>query len=162
MAELKVIAYSAGLFDGEGCIGITRYRYPDGHNPLRFGYRLRCRVALTKREPIDFLKAHWGGTIYIDHRRRRNPNHNPAFNWQIESRRAIQFLEAISSYSLLKREHIELAKRMRDELERFIPGQTIRRGHVRSNESWLRLAEFYKQMAMLNNRGKRQRRLALA
>lgn len=57
-AERKVmLAYAAGIIDGEGSIGI----YRNSHNGQ---YQLRITVEMTKDEAIELLVGLFGGRLY--------------------------------------------------------------------------------------------------
>jgi len=59
-SELRFAAY-AGLFDGEGCIGM--YRNSKSPGAIR-RYTITLRVAMTRRETLERMNAHFGtGTL---------------------------------------------------------------------------------------------------
>lgn len=65
MMELsrEIVAYTAGLFDGEGCILINRRRY-SSDNPTYAGrpqYNLQVVIANTDRDIAEWLQTTFGG-----------------------------------------------------------------------------------------------------
>ena len=92
------LAYIAGIFDGEGSIGIRKQkgRY----------YQLAIALGMTNEYIPNLLMFSFGGTVYKDIR----PDPCQVFwVWHIASRKANVFLEAILPYLKLKRNEAELA-----------------------------------------------------
>jgi hypothetical protein len=95
-------AYAAGLVDGEGCIWIARtvrYRNPS--------YFLGVYIANTDWRMIDWMHAHFGGTI-----RNRPPdpraNRRQVFYWQVLAGKAVAFLEQVQPWLVIKSREAEL------------------------------------------------------
>jgi hypothetical protein len=51
-------AYIAGVFDGEGCFYIERYKTPQ--NPMGFYYRVMATLTMCDKLTIDFICAATG------------------------------------------------------------------------------------------------------
>jgi hypothetical protein len=95
-------AYVAGIFDGEGCITVSRVT--DNSRV----YRAQIRVAMTDEDTILWLQSVFGG---CKSRTQRNvlPNTKPMHIWALHnSRMIVAFLEAILPYLRLKRRRAEL------------------------------------------------------
>jgi len=100
-----LLAYAAGIIDGEGSISI--YHIP------RDNGRKRCalRVIVGNTDPwlIRFLQVNFGGSVHCRHLHLRNPNHNDCWIWTATTTQAGQFLYKILPYLCLKRSQAEIA-----------------------------------------------------
>ena len=96
------IVYAAGLFDGEGCVGI--YRYTNNGYPSR-----RIVVTLNQRAPavIEWLAQRWAGTT----NERANTNGNPIHHWNVVTIRAKKFLTDIQPYVIVKKAQVDYVLR---------------------------------------------------
>jgi hypothetical protein len=79
--------YAAGLFDGEGTVGLSNY--------VRFRYPT-VSLASTTKGLIDFMKDTFGGTICS--KRKYKKKHSPSWHWHLDWQRAIVFLTEIVPY----------------------------------------------------------------
>lgn len=102
------LAYIAGLFDGEGCIGIylNQSKRTVGGRKLSH-YRLACVVALTDEFLIHLLQMHFGGEFYTC--KKRKDTYRIAYRWSVYSKRALAFLEAVLPYLRIKKPQAEIA-----------------------------------------------------
>ncbi len=101
MTNEQIIAYTAGLVDGEGTITLTRI--------TRGKQRAPCvTVSSTTIELLNFMKEHYGGTIVK--LRHVNAKWKQAWHWQVSYNRAVVMLKEITPYLL------EPSKRRRAEL----------------------------------------------
>lgn len=91
-------AYFAGLFDGEGCIGL--YRRSDGT-----GYASSICITNTVKAPLDELVKFYGGKVVKKHTR---INQKQVYNWQIYGENLINFINFIQPYLRIKNEQIKL------------------------------------------------------
>ena len=104
MAELKgktLLAYVAGIIDGEGCIGLHKnmqYKHPS--------YTVRVYVGNTNEWLIQFLKIQFGGFITT---KKAKDNRNQVWAWELRARKACIFLRLILPYLQMKRANAELA-----------------------------------------------------
>lgn len=97
-----VLAYAAGVIDGEGCISANR-----STNQLRQKnpcYRIQVRVTNTNPRMITFLYDHFGGSIQIRETTRRT-----IYQWGMFGDNAILFLKLIKQYIQCKKEELETA-----------------------------------------------------
>lgn len=100
--------YVAGLFDGEGSIGIYRIGYIQANR--KRGLQLKIVISLTNEEPLILLKSEWGGNIQFDqHQSKKNPKHRPSFVWNLHQGQAGKFLEDIFPYLIIKRTQAKVA-----------------------------------------------------
>jgi hypothetical protein len=86
--------YIAGLFDGEGCILVTRGS-------------LRVQIAGCYRPTIEALPEQFGGWICRD--KDKGPSYKTCYRWVITCSPAQAFLRTILPYLREKREQAELA-----------------------------------------------------
>jgi hypothetical protein len=103
--EDTVLAYTAGIIDGEGNIGI--YANNSNGNPV---YRMRVRVSNTNTKIIFWLKDLYGGSTGVN-KVKSGHNWKPAWYWTISCNTALGFLEQIYPYLILKKEQAEIAIR---------------------------------------------------
>ena len=87
-------AYLAGLFDGEGCIGLFWPRTSD----LPY---LQVSITQKNKALLEPLPLEWGGSIY---------NIKSAWQWRIGDSKVItKFLEALYPYTTLRAREMEIA-----------------------------------------------------
>ncbi len=106
------LAYTAGFFDGEGTISITR----SGGQ-----YQFYIQISQATKEPLDSIQEWFGcGIIKVA----RRPNGLPVWRLQLAARQAEAFLRAIKPYSLRKAREIDLALKYRALIqERCLPSK---------------------------------------
>ena len=144
-----LLGYSAGLFEGEGHVGITRKQVAG----LPPSYVLRVGIKMGDREPLDRLCAQWGGRVRL--RPEKDERRRDMFAWNIEGQKALAFLGAI-------RKHV-ISDRIRSKLELAIRFQEQKhprggRGLAASQRSFYRDQQkaYYQEMRLLNQRGRTQ------
>jgi len=105
-------AYLAGLFDGEGCIGV----YPQRDN--RDGgmrYALQMNIANTNLPALQSIREHYGGEIILmnpvgsGHDRNRNYA-KPAYRLRFSYAEAEQIIGRIRPLCLIKARELEFAQ----------------------------------------------------
>ena len=74
------VAYTAGLFEGEGCFFSTRHWYRNGQKFLRKTPQLGLRVGMTDLEPLLRMQTVWGGTINGPY---HQENRKPKWVWNV-------------------------------------------------------------------------------
>jgi len=108
MATIEELAWAAGLFDGEGCITISRQRPGTGRRES-LNYRLFLKVTMGHRPTIERLVAIFSvGSIHpwCDSSDRE---HNPAYSWWVASRQAVAVIEQLRPYLVTKAIEADLA-----------------------------------------------------
>lgn len=95
-----MLAYAAGLFDGEGSITIQR-----SNNT----FSLVVRVTSTDRPIVDFLLLHFGGWIGVQTPNKNVKNCRPCWFWGIQSKAASLFLARIAPFLVIKKSQADLA-----------------------------------------------------
>lgn len=98
------LAYTAGLFDGEGSVVITL-----NANQVTgiYHHKLMASVANTNFAIIDWLRERYGGHVTVH--RVHGGNARDSARWQIGSRQAAQFLALIRPYLRMKGEQADIA-----------------------------------------------------
>jgi hypothetical protein len=94
MANMEEIAYTAGLFDGEGSISLVRQKNNRSHSP-------QVAVASTDYEVLDWLQKRFGGSIVT--KQPYKINHSVSYDWRLTDRRALNFLQLIRPYLVIER-----------------------------------------------------------
>lgn len=87
------IAYFAGLFDGEGCVGL--YNRSDGN-----GFASSISITNTNRIPLDELQSKFGG--YVNSKKGIAKNFQLIHNWVIYGKSSVKFLNLILPYLRIK------------------------------------------------------------
>ena len=136
MVSTEEVAYFAGLFDGEGHVGI--WCHTQGRQ-----YYLQAEITNTHQGIIEQLQNKFAGYIYS--MKRYSSNHRPTWGWRLQSRSAFNFLKIIYPYSRIKTQQIELAMKFQEQCIGGVGNQK------RSLEQTM-LSEYYKyQISQLNH-----------
>ena len=96
--ERCVIAYAAGIIDGEGYVGIKRASHKNRYTK---GYHARIQVRMVDREPLDLLAGLFGGSVR--HERPQMLTRRELFAWQITDAKAEAALRRLLPMLLVKR-----------------------------------------------------------
>jgi hypothetical protein len=92
------IAYLAGLFDGEGSVGLYNVR-SKGDRRAAY-YQLRVTVAMRRSRPVELLHETFGGCCFL--REARGAVRGNFYWWQATGRQAESFLQRVLPYLLVK------------------------------------------------------------
>lgn len=122
----KDLAYAAGLFDGEGSIGIYNQR----NRPRSF--RLQCNLSLNNEFLPRWFQMHFGGHVWIKHH--CNSKWQNTYCWQIDCKGALPFLKVISPYLIIKRPQAEIAIKFQESRTNR-PGLPISDGELAIHEA---------------------------
>jgi len=107
MYKRSVYAYSSGLFDGEGYIGIIESHNQSGS----ITYSCTCELSSTSKEIIDWLVATHGGILNEVKRKGTRPPWKQQWKWVLRRRKGLRtFLRYIEYYSIIKRDQVKLAR----------------------------------------------------
>ena len=112
--DRTIIAYAAGIFDGEGTVGIRLLR-KSGHQEKRY-HSVMIAVTSTELALTDWLQAHFGGNVNQNHRENAERNYKDAWKWTLFARHAAAFLEAVRPYLIIKEHQARVALELRDEM----------------------------------------------
>ena len=105
MRKEAVLAYTAGIIDGEGSIHLTKGR----NRKLKQGYCISLVISVgnTNEWLVQWLKMQFGGQVY--YKDCQNPKWKPCWTWIIANKQAGEFLELILPYLQIKRPQAEIA-----------------------------------------------------
>jgi hypothetical protein len=105
----ETIVYTAGLFDGEGCIVITRGPKKNGRGKIYNCVAIRMEICNTDHDLIKWIKKIWdeGHICKIPPRKVKHGMSKPQLRWQLTHRQAHRVLKHIMPYM---REQNKLAK----------------------------------------------------
>lgn len=100
--KANILAYTAGIIDGEGCISIHK-------SMNRNSYRRAIHISVGNTNPwlINWLEFNFGGSSRIYHP--KNSKWKDSWQWELSAKQAGEFLEMILPYLKLKRAQAELA-----------------------------------------------------
>ena len=121
MRHTEVLAYMAGIIDGEGCILIGRKSQGKGKSPR---LTLIVNIVNTNEWLIQWIKMQFGGNIR--NRFPPNPNAKMIWTWRVESKKAMELLKLVLPYLQIKRPQAELAIQFQSR-KRFRGGTLIQR-----------------------------------
>jgi len=138
------IRYTAGIFDGEGGVRISKSKQTRSVNSH---YSLIVYLQMTDEIiPIN-LKSDWGGSINLY--KKPKTNWKNQYVWKVCSNNAIDFLKAIQPFTLIKGQRIKVAIEFQGLLhspivynKKLIPSELDKR------------EKCFQQMKLLNKRGK--------
>lgn len=109
MINDKILAYTAGIIDGEGCIGIQKQKICGEMKSPH--YRQFVEVKNTDERLIDFLCENFDGHKAIENR--KTVNHKIVYKWYADSNRATEFLKMIYPYLVMKKEQVDVVMELR-------------------------------------------------
>lgn len=95
----SILAYTAGLFDGEGCISTTSNKYT----------KLILDIASTNVQVIHFLVDNFGGTGYDKKYLYRKEYYRQIWRWRLNGIHSQEFLKQIYPFLIIKKRQVELA-----------------------------------------------------
>lgn len=104
-----VLAYLAGLVDGEGYVGIKRTRRKDA---VSFIYHERFQLRMVHEPSIRLLTNTLGGAYYSE-KPSQAPNRRPLFCWQASDALAASIAVALLPYLIIKRPNAKLLLALR-------------------------------------------------
>jgi hypothetical protein len=112
----EIDAYVAGLFDGEGHVGIARRRQPSG----AFYYCLHVQFHMTNKEVLEFLHLHFGG-IQV-HACKRYERRKQGYRWNLFGKNAAALLKRVRPYLIVKAVEADVALEFQSiNVRRFKP-----------------------------------------
>lgn len=97
------LAYTAGLFDGEGAIDIQKINM--GKRPRGYNHALRVMVQMCDVEGLEVIVKLFGGKIFP----RYTPHRHVVYRWELANMKAVTFLQQIMPYLQVKRERALIA-----------------------------------------------------
>jgi len=102
MTHEQELVYAAGLFDGEGCVGVYNTRTKADKRAA--SYQLTARVTMRHPGPVKLLHSLFGGNFALHF-----ANGRQYFSWKVTNKQAETFLIAIKDCLIEKKEQAEIA-----------------------------------------------------
>lgn len=104
------IAYSAGLYDGEGTVQLAKYYWANGNGKqLRKTPQIKIRITMTDLEPLQRMQRIWGGNLlgpyqYAKVKGKPKEKYKPFWIWEICSQPLAKlFIKLISPWLCQRR-----------------------------------------------------------
>ena len=140
MKRTEILAYTAGIIDGEGSIRISRQK----RNACRSGseYNFEIVVVNSNEWLIQWLKMQYGGYIYRAH---LLPPRKDCWRWVLRSNNGASFLKLILPYLNLKKPQAGIAIKFQ---------KRRRRGGYLTNKELTDQETSFNLMRNLNKKGK--------
>ncbi len=113
-----ILAYTAGIVDGEGSIMILKTSSPS--TTRGYTYQLKVAVTNTNEWLVQWMKFQHGGGISMQIP--KNPKDKNVFHWRVTAKQAYRFLKDIEPYLILKRNQAELALKFQEHRKK---GKTL-------------------------------------
>lgn len=147
------LAYAAGIFDGEGCVGI----WGNPHVKSR-ALMLHVHITNTNKEVLDLFAKRFGSTVQL--RKPATRKHQAIYRWAINSDHAISFLDQVYQFLVIKKEQVDVAR----EFQRFInERRPARLAAKRTRRGMLPLPQEEQEMRiMFSDKMKQLKRTGLA
>lgn len=98
------LAYAAGLFDGEGSVGVS-LRKQSGRS-VTVTPSIKACIAMVDEDSIRWLSDKFGGHVDTTNKSKTG---RTIFRWTLHCRKAADFFEMILPYLKLKKERCEVA-----------------------------------------------------
>lgn len=110
------LAYIAGIFDGEGCIGY--YRTSKTGTPY---YHALVNITMTEGMLVNKLPELFGfGKVSI-HKAKPDQNRRTAYQWQVGHKKQVQkFLESIRPYLVGKADQADVVLDLFKDEEKYV------------------------------------------
>lgn len=141
MTKKELLAYTAGLIDGEGYMGLIP------HSVTKNSYSPKVKVASTTMELVQFLHNNFGG--HLDKLRiSSQSNHKSSAMWTLSNGINVgPFLEKLLPYLKVKNKQANL-------ILKYIKEYPYKKMRQKDNKDIiLKRQEIYKQIRLLNYRG---------
>ncbi len=100
-----LLSYLAGLFDGEGCITLTRYK-PEGQ-VIYSNYMVVVKVRMCNELVVRLFQQTFGGKVR--HCKPKKSQWSETWEWYLTTPEFLPFLTDILPYLILKRPNAEIA-----------------------------------------------------
>ena len=144
--ETEILAYTAGIVDGEGYIGIRKGKPTTSRK--NFSYDLTVAIAMTDKEIIDWLHGTFGGGSCFS--KLRDPKHKPAHRWAIWNNKAEIFLRSIQPFIRVKANQVKVGLLLCESIEE---GRRLNHREGVPSEMLIFRENLYIQLRKLNEKG---------
>ncbi len=133
--------YIAGIIDGEGCIGLSKYYRKSG----RVRYSPLVRIQMTDYETIRYFYDTFSGSYC--YKRKAPLNWKDQWQWAIDFRGGYEFIKCLLPYLRIKKRQAEMFIEYYDNAV-FVKGKKLSEREIESREN------YYQALKKLNKRGK--------
>ena len=133
------LAYLAGVLDSDGCIRISSNKVVHAQYPTHFAVVV---VTNTNESLMSWLQAEVGGNVHST--TPRNANWKVRYDWRISGVNALDLIEAVLPYLVVKRTQAGVVLKMR---------QLVSSGNRLTLELVERREQLSQQIGVLNKRG---------
>lgn len=141
---IEILAYTAGIVDGEGCISISAYK--DARTSEK-RFRGDMAVGMTNKDVIDWLGETLDGNVYKA--RASYDKTKAVYVWQMCAADAAKLLSAILPFLIVKKKQAELMIKFAATMT--IRGEVGRKGLAKDVHS--ARSEMAKLSSILNRKG---------
>jgi hypothetical protein len=145
---LLELAYWAGFFDGDGCIGIYKYQNKDRWHKSPT-YSVYMALTIVDKEIVDQFAALFQGSRAT--RRHRTPNSQLQYYWTARGNRAVAVLTKLLPFLRLKKPQAQLALEFHAR-KGSNPARLLKKDELDLREN------YYQQMRKMNSKGKGRRK----
>ncbi len=117
MISQTLLAYLAGIIDGEGYIGIKKY---SGKNCVSPTFHERITVCMSEKYILDIFKKNFGG--YIHTRKFKNKiikTNKIGYAWETTDRKAANIIMVFLPYLKVKKEQAKIVLKLRKSKETY-------------------------------------------
>jgi len=97
----KELAYLAGLFDGEGSVGIYEFKKQSKFSNWQF----KVEIANTDWRIMQWLESNVGGKVHK--KSTGKANWRQGYSWHVQGENAKTFCELIRPYTIIKSDQID-------------------------------------------------------
>lgn len=105
MKRSDFIPYLAGLFDGEGTVGIYRQNTKESNNSFFLSVALGQKKSENSVKLLSMIENRFGGETY----EWKNKSGSTMWKWQVTREHAIEFLEEVIPFLVIKKEQAKLS-----------------------------------------------------
>jgi len=110
--EKTLLAWVAGMLDGEGCLTIKRITRKLNNGKHRIHYQLHVTIGMADKpanvRAIDLIHQNFGGNVCRYTPKMIKPNHYPKIAWNVVSQQALDCLKLVRPYLVIKKPNADL------------------------------------------------------
>lgn len=150
--EKELLAYMAGIVDGEGCLTISKQIRKNRISPA---YRSTITVTNTDNRIIEIFPKYFNGIIYERKDKRIEKKWADNLTWYCPDGKAVEFLTAIKPYLRSKHKQAEILlefQAIKSNYKAKTFGQGLGSKPLTQDEIEIR-ESFHKQIRLLNSKG---------
>ena len=112
-SKQSILAYAAGMVDGEGCICIYKKKIRNKIVDLRKNFHLQVIVTQKDGRIIDWLIGNFGGSAYLHWK--GSPT-GYSHEWVLNHTNALKFLKQIEPFLIYKKNQAQIGIRFQERI----------------------------------------------